>query len=79
MRESLGGSADLEHPRKVGTRVGKWGWRQGRGPLPRSGEGSGNQAGITLTSTSMRWSPPPKITPRSGTTSAKSAPQASVM
>lgn len=37
------------------------------------------QLGITLTSTSSRWSPPPKITPRSGTTSAKSAPQVSVM
>jgi hypothetical protein len=35
--------------------------------------------GTTLTSTTMSCSPPPRITPRSGTTSAKSAPQARVM
>lgn len=35
--------------------------------------------GITLTDTSMLCAPPPRMTPRSGTTSAKSLPQASVM
>ena len=35
--------------------------------------------GTTLTDTSISCVPPPRITPRKGTTSAKSAPQASVM
>jgi len=37
------------------------------------------QLGTTLTETVISCAPPPRITPRSGTTSAKSAPQASVM
>jgi diguanylate cyclase (GGDEF)-like protein len=44
----------------------------------RAGAASAGQAGTTLTSTCSRCSPPPRMTPRSGTTSAKSAPQASV-
>ena len=43
------------------------------------GTARSSPSGITLTSTPMRCPPPPRITPRSGTTSAKSAPQASVM
>ena len=38
-----------------------------------------SRSGMTLTATSMLCPRPPRITPRSGTTSAKSAPQASVM
>ena len=38
-----------------------------------------SRSGMTLTATSMLCPRPPRITPRSGTTSAKSAPQARVM
>ena len=41
--------------------------------------GPPQEAGTTLTRTVRPWSEPPRMTPRSGTTSAKSLPQASVM
>ena len=50
------------------------GWR-GRAPRAEAVQSSG----ITLTDTSISCAPPPRITPRSGTTSAKSEPQARVM
>ena len=76
MNESFAFGPRCEHPREGGT-TGPWTGFPTTGAPTLSRVGS--QSGMTLTSTSMRWSPPPKITPRNGTTSAKSAPQVSVM
>ena len=47
---------------------------------PRAGGSAGGASfGMTLTATFIVWPRPPRMTPRSGTTSAKSAPLASVM
>src|SRR6185369_1620109 len=49
-----------------------------RGPA-RCAPAGGRQRGMTLTATRIFWPRPPRMTPRSGTTSAKSPPVASVM
>jgi hypothetical protein len=79
MGESLAGRRLGEHPDEGGDAGEIAATRHPLEEAPRTGVLVSAQAGITLTSTSMCWSPPPKITPRSGTTSAKSAPQVSVM
>jgi len=57
------------------------GKRRGAAPsevLPRRGVRR-RYFGTTLTATFIVWPRPPRMTPRSGATSAKSAPVASVM
>ena len=50
-----------------------------RGPIEDESKDEPVEEGVTFTKTSISCVPPPRITPRSGTTSAKSAPQPRVM
>ena len=73
-RKSRGARRVAHHPPEAGTRGGE----APSEVLPRAGE-SRCYFGTTLTATFIVWPRPPRMTPRSGTTSAKSAPVASVM